>query len=111
MPKRAAILATVVVGAAMLSAIDAHAFRGGFGHGFRGGTFGHFTPIRPPAATVFRDGRMHHESRFPNPPLNNLCYTSFVLSSWCVREGGFCDVLPRVFPNGCYCTLCPTLRH
>jgi hypothetical protein len=47
MLKWAAILSTVTVGAAMLSAIDAHAFRGG--------AFGHFTPVHRSPSLSFRE--------------------------------------------------------
>jgi hypothetical protein len=62
MLKWATILSTVMIGATMLSAIDAHAFRGS--------TFGHFTPVyRSPNLVLRPSFRGRHYVRvIPNKP-------------------------------------------
>ena len=107
MLKWATILSAVMVGAAMLSAIDAHAFWGG--------TFGHFTPgSRSPNSVIrpsFRGPR--HARAIPNKPppcygfgcrgpIGPICYTVW-------EPPGACEVWAHgtpTGPRGYTCVIC-----
>jgi hypothetical protein len=101
MLRSAAILSTVMIGAAMISAIDAYAFSGG--------AFGHFTPLyRSPSPSI--PGRIHHARVWPyRPPPPNIgykgptCYELFAPPSVCYLDD---HGTPGTGANSHVCTVC-----
>jgi hypothetical protein len=92
--KRATILSTVMVGAAMLCAVDAQAFRGGF----RGGV-GHFTPY----------GRVMVPPYSPSFMGPQICYKfhigySHAAVNTCLADGG--TVISPLTRFGLTCMVC-----
>jgi hypothetical protein len=102
MLKWATILSTVMVGAATLSAADAHAFPGG--------AFGHFTPVyRLPNRVISLSFRGRHEARVipthppqvnPNtyrqPPGPLPCPPGQVWGYWPALQGYACSPMGHV---------------